>query len=255
MDPLVPFRVPGGVGLLVLGLEDADDLALGVPGEVAAGAPLRDHAGVHALADGLADAVDDGVELLLGHVAGLGHGEHLGGGGADALGGLEDGVVDLEALLLALLLGAAALELGGDLVGPALEAGVDGLEVDARVAAAVAAEAAGGARRLAAGGRRVRRLRRGHARVRAGLADRGIARGRRRLQRGVAGGEGVVVRLVAEVGLRKPLVPRGGGPRHGCGLFREEGEGEGEGEGGREWKREEEEEEEEEEDGEPEATW
>ncbi len=178
VNPLVPFRVASGVGLLVLGLEDADYLAVGVPREVAAGAALGDHARVGALLDGGPDAVDDDVELGARHVARLGHGQHLGGHGTDALRGLEDGVVDLETLLLALLLVAAALELGGDLVGPALEAGVDGFEVDGRVPAAAAA-AAGGAGGFEAGDGRRRVLWGGHARVRAGLGDGSIARGGR----------------------------------------------------------------------------
>ena len=199
VNPLVPFRVSRSIRLLVLGLEDAHDLAVGVPREVAAGASLRNHAGMCALLYGGPDAVDDGVEFGPGHVARLGNGEHLGRHGADALGGLEDGVVDLEALLLALLLVAAALELGGDLVGPALEAGIDGFEVDGRVPAAAAAVATGGAGEG-------RGLRGCHARVRARLGDGSIARRGRGLQRDVAGGEGVVVRVIAVVGLGKALV-------------------------------------------------
>jgi hypothetical protein len=139
---------------------------------------------MHALLDGGPHAVNDGLEFSLGHVAGLGDGQYLGRHGTDALRGLEDGVVDLETLLLALLLLAAALELGGNLVGPAFEAGIDGLEVDARVPAALAATATGaGAGGIAqSGGRRRGPLRGGHARVRARLADRGIARGSRGLQ-------------------------------------------------------------------------
>jgi hypothetical protein len=101
---------------------------------------------MYALLYGGPDTVDNDVEFSGGHVSGLRHGQHLGCDGTDALRGLEYRVVDLETFLLALLLVAAALELGGDLVGPALEAGVDGLEVDARVSAAAAAVTTGGTR-------------------------------------------------------------------------------------------------------------
>jgi hypothetical protein len=50
--------------------------------------------------------------------------------------------------------------------------------------------------------------------VRAGLADGSIARGGWRLQRGIAGGERVVVRVVANVGLREALVSGRRGPWH-----------------------------------------
>jgi hypothetical protein len=167
---------------------------------------------MYTLLYGSPDAVDDDVKLGLGHIAWLGNGQHLGRHGADTLGRLEDGVVDLETLLLALLLVAATLKLGGDLVGPALETGVDSFEVDARVPAAAAsgATSSGG---VSHAGRR-RSLWGDHARVRARLADGGIARGDRGLQRGIAGGEGLVVRLVAEVGLREALVACLGGSWH-----------------------------------------
>jgi len=55
-------------------------------------------------------------------------------------------VVNLETLLFPLLLVAAALELGRNLVGPALKTGVDGLEVNARIPAAAAAGARNGGR-------------------------------------------------------------------------------------------------------------
>jgi hypothetical protein len=148
-----------------------------------------------ALLDGSTDTIHNGIKLGLGHVSRLRGGQHIGGDGAHALGRLEDGVDDLEALFLALLLVPAALELGGDLVGPALEAGVDGLEVDARVSAGAAART-----RIAEGGGQRRVFRGGHARVRPGLG-RGIARGGRGLQGGIAGGEHVVIRVVAVVGL------------------------------------------------------
>jgi len=55
--------------------------------------------------------------------------------------------------------------------------------------------------------------------VRAGLGDGSIARGSRGLQRGVAGGEGVVVRVVAVVGLREALVACCRWPRHVLGIL------------------------------------
>jgi hypothetical protein len=127
MNPLVPFRVASRVGLLVFGLENAHHLPVGIPRKVATRAPLGDHTGVYTLPDGGSDAVDDDLEFGLGHVAGLRDGQHLGCHRPDALRRLEDGMVYLETLLLALLLVSAALELGCDLVGPTLEAGVDSL--------------------------------------------------------------------------------------------------------------------------------
>lgn len=149
VNPLVPLGVAGGVRLLVLGLEDADHLALRVARKVAAGAALCDHARVRALADGCPHAVDNGLELGLSNDGGW-HVDRVGGAGCrprqslgcrrpHALGRLEHGVVDLEAalvLLAALLL--VALELVGNLVGPALEARVDGFEVNTRVGASPA---------------------------------------------------------------------------------------------------------------------
>lgn len=141
MDPFIPLGVPGGVRLFVLGLEDTDNLAVWVAGKVAARAALRYHAGVYLLADGGTDAFDDGVEFGLGHGGGwqLGHG--LGSDGTHAFWRLEDGVVDLQAVLLAQLgLASTALEARGNLVGPAFKAGIDGLEVDAGVAASAVSE-------------------------------------------------------------------------------------------------------------------
>ena len=187
MNPLVPLWVSGRVGLFILGLEDADDLAVDVLGKVAARATLRYHAGVHALPDGGADALDDDFELGLGHVARFRPGEPLGRDGAHTLGRLEDRVVYLEPLvLLARLLVAAALELAGDLVGPALQPRIDGLEIDARVAAhppPVAAARRPGARQLGAR----------HARMRARLRDGREAGRCGRLERGVAIGQRVIV--------------------------------------------------------------
>jgi hypothetical protein len=157
VNPLVPLGISSGIRLLVLWFEDADDLTLGVPSKITPRAPLRDHARMDALLDGSTDTIHNGIKLGLGHVSRLRGGQHIGGDGAHALGRLEDGVDDLEALFLALLLVPAALELGGDLVGPALEAGVDGLEVDARVSAGAAARTriaeGGGQRRVFRGGR------------------------------------------------------------------------------------------------------
>lgn len=96
---------------------------------------------MYLLANGDADALDDGVKLGLGHdiVRCLGH--VLGRDGAHAVGRLEDGVVDLQAVLLAQLAFApASLEARGDFIGPAFEPCVDGLEVDAGVAPAAASE-------------------------------------------------------------------------------------------------------------------
>jgi hypothetical protein len=148
MNPLVPFRVASRVGLLVFGLENAHHLPVGIPRKVATRAPLGDHTGVYTLPDGGSDAVDDDLEFGLGHVAGLRDGQHLGCHRPDALRRLEDRMVYLKTLLLALLLVSAALELGCDLIGPTLEAGVDSLQVDARVPPAAATVTASGPGRI-----------------------------------------------------------------------------------------------------------
>ncbi len=221
VDPLVPLGVAGGVGLLVLRLEDADDLAVGVARKVAAGAALRDHARVHALVDGGTHAVDNCLELGLGddrvwHVARVGRArrrarERLGRRGAHALGRLEDRVVDLEALLVlvaALLL--VPLELGRDLVGPALEARVDGLEVDARVGT-VAPRGRRGVVVAVRGATRVRRGRRIHRRGRSHAARRMRAYGHGHRRGRQAHGALIVVGVVGEaVGLGESFVARRG---------------------------------------------
>lgn len=61
--------------------------------------------------------------------------ERLGRGGAHPIGGLEDRVVYLERLVFSRILALFDLELLRNLLGPPLEAGVDGLDVDARVGA------------------------------------------------------------------------------------------------------------------------
>jgi len=218
MNPLIPLWVSGRIRLLVLGLEDTHDLAVEIPRKVAARAALRDHEWVHALLDGGPHAVDNDIELGLGHVSGLGAGEHLGRDGADALGRLEDGVVDLETLVvLAGTLGAPALELARDLVGPPLQASVDGFEVDSGVGAHPAAV-------LAAGGpAAARKFGARHARVRARLGDGFISGGGSRLEGGGAVGQGVVIRVVTELfGLGEAFVACRGRPvaRHVGGVAR-----------------------------------
>ena len=59
LDPLPPLRVHVAVGLLVPGLEDADDLAVGIPDKVAAAAALSDDVRVDALLDGGLGLIDE----------------------------------------------------------------------------------------------------------------------------------------------------------------------------------------------------
>ena len=65
MDPLGPFRVAGRIRLLVLGLEDAYDSAVGVARKVAARATLGDHLGMNGHLNGDTYALDDILKLLL----------------------------------------------------------------------------------------------------------------------------------------------------------------------------------------------
>lgn len=87
------------------------------------------------LSDSRSNAFDDRLELSPGHYALLWPGDALSGDGAHTLRGLEDGVMNLEALLFAGLVLALALEARRELVGPALKTGIDGLEIDTGVAA------------------------------------------------------------------------------------------------------------------------
>ena len=177
MYPLVPLRVARRVRLLVLRLKDAHHLSRSVPREVAPRAALRYHARMHVLLNGRPHALNHALKLPLRHgraeLGELGR-DH----GAYPVRGAEHGVVDLQPLLL-LDGGPAlpALELGGDLVSPSLEARVDGLDVYA-----------------------------------GGGAAGPVALARARMVRGAGGVEGgvaevIVVGVVAEaVGLRQALV-------------------------------------------------
>lgn len=130
VNPLVPLRIASGIGLLILGFEDTHDLALGIPREVASRAALRDHPGMHALRDSGLDACHDILVLVLGHDR-LGLSQRRGRQGSHAFRGLEDGVVNLEPLLLRPLAFPASPEATGDFICPALETRVDRLQVDA----------------------------------------------------------------------------------------------------------------------------
>ena len=142
MNPFVPLWIAGSVWLFILWFENTDNLAVWVPCKVAAGAPLRNHARMDFLANSSAYAIDNGFELGTGHDAGLRLSQSLGGNGPHALERLKNGMVNLEAVLLAEAAArpAAALEAGSNLVGPALKPGVDGLDVDAARGADAAAE-------------------------------------------------------------------------------------------------------------------
>lgn len=140
MNPFVPLGVSCCVWLFILGLEDANNLAVWVSRKVTARTALRDHARVYFLPDGGSYTFDNNLELVFGHDTLLRRGNALSANGAYAFRGLEDGVVDLEALLLASHVPPLAFEARGDLIGPAFEAGIDGLEVDTGIAASALAE-------------------------------------------------------------------------------------------------------------------
>jgi hypothetical protein len=226
VNPLVPLWIPRRVRLLVLWFEDADDLAIRVPGKVAPRTSLGNHARVDVLLNGEPHAFDDAFKLVARHCRGRGRRHALGRDGAYALGGLEDGVVDLEAVVVVSVVAvapagaAATLEARRDLVGPALQAGVDGFEVDARgtataavrrsllvvVVSSTVVEAGAGAGGGVSGG--------GHAGSRAGLLlgpDKCRVEGRMAVRE-------VVVRVVAnDFGLGEALIARRGrtpGARH-----------------------------------------
>lgn len=145
---------------------------------------------MHLLANGRPHALHNGIELGPGHDPRLRPAELVRGYRADTVGGLEDGVVNLELLVIGeCLLPLAALEARGDLVGPPLEAGVDGLDVDAGVAADALAEL--GPRDGAPGAV--------HAGVLSRLCD-GLESGRRGWLEGRGGlAEEAIVGLVAEL--------------------------------------------------------
>lgn len=136
MNPFVPLGVSRRVRLLIFGLEYADNLAVWVSREVAARAALRNHARVYLEMNGPTHALDNRLKLSPGHRARLGLRHILDGNGPNTFRRLKYGVMDLVALLVAeLMLAPAKLEAGRDLIRPALQAGVDGLEIDAAVAA------------------------------------------------------------------------------------------------------------------------
>lgn len=134
MNPLVPLRIARRIRLLVLGLEHAHHLPVHIPRKVAPRAALRDHPWMHALADSRSNTLHNDLKLSLGHVPRLRDGQHLSSHRPDAFGRLKNRVMNLQPLLIPLLLIPATLKLGGDLVSPALEPGIDGFEIDARVA-------------------------------------------------------------------------------------------------------------------------
>src|SRR6266699_2950581 len=107
MNPLVPLGIPRRIRLLVLGLEHAHDLPLGVPRKVAPGAALRDHAWMHSPRDGRSHALDQRPELVPPHEAAVLlllprlPREPLRRGGPHALGGLQHRVVAHETPLVA----------------------------------------------------------------------------------------------------------------------------------------------------------
>lgn len=140
MYPFIPFGVACCVWLFIFGFENTNNLSIGISGKVAAGAALRDHAGMNLLPDCLAYAFDDGIKLSLGHDAELGLGQSLGRYRPYALERLEDGVVNLQPLFLAYAVSALALELGRNFFSPAFQPGIDGLDVDAAIASQATTE-------------------------------------------------------------------------------------------------------------------
>ena len=197
MNPLVPFRVSGCVRLLVLGLEHPHNLPIGVPGKVAARAPLGNHARMHLLSNSQANALHNGLEIFLVHHALL-HvvpPQALCRDRLDSLWGLKDGMVNLQPLVLPqLTLGPAALELGRDLVCPPLQPRIDGLQVDSAIAPQSLPELRRARpSRAAAGSSRA-----GHPGPGTWLCDGRIARCGRGLERGGRVDEGIGV---VEVGV------------------------------------------------------
>lgn len=140
MYPFIPFGVACCVWLFIFGFENTNNLSIGISGKVAAGAALRDHAGMNLLPDCLPYAFDDGIKLLLGHDAELGLRQSLGRYRPYAIERLEDGVVNLQPLFLAYAVSALALELGRNFFSPAFQPGIDGLDVDAAIASQATTE-------------------------------------------------------------------------------------------------------------------
>lgn len=198
MNPFVPLGVASGIWFLILGLEYADNLSIRVSGKVAARATLGDHARVDLLPNSQPHAVHNGVKLCAGHYTWLRLSQTLWRNGPNTVGGSEDGMLNLETLILASgALTAAALELGGNLIRPALQAGVDGLDVDA----------AGATDATAKLWPRTRRMRAGHARAVQWLCDGRKAWRRCRLKRRRRLAKVFIFGVVAElVGLRQAFV-------------------------------------------------
>lgn len=140
MNPFVPLWIACCIRLLVLGLEDSHDLPIRISRKITSGASLRDHAWMHLLPDCHPHAFDYCLELGSRHVPGLQVRHVLYRDGPHPIGRLKYGMMDLIALFLAGAVSSAALEAGRDFVGPALEPGIDGFEVDAGIAPNALAE-------------------------------------------------------------------------------------------------------------------
>ena len=131
MNPFVPFRVTSGVWLFVLGLEYSSNLSVGVPCKVTTRATLRDHTRVDFFPNGKPYAFDHGVEFGTSHHTLLGLSQTFRSNRPNTVGRPEDGMLNLKPLILAnRALAPATLELGRNLISPALQAGVDGFDVD-----------------------------------------------------------------------------------------------------------------------------
>lgn len=184
MNPLVPLGIACRVRLLVLGLENPDNLPIRTPRKIAARAPLRDHTRVHLLANSAPHALDHSVELAPCHDALLLFRQVFGGDRLHAIRRLKDGVVDFQRLVVkAGALVSAPLEPRGNLVCPALQTRVDGLEIhDGATAPTTTAELGPDGPRAAHAGALTRPT-----------GDGCISRYGRWLKRRVRGGQGVVV--------------------------------------------------------------
>jgi hypothetical protein len=131
MYPFIPFRVTRCIWFFVLGLKYSNNLSVWIPCKVTTRATLRDHTRVNFFSNSVPYAFDNGVKFGTSHYTLLWLSQTFRSNGPNTVGRPEHGMLNLKPLILAnCALASTTLELGRNLIGPALETGVDGFDVD-----------------------------------------------------------------------------------------------------------------------------
>lgn len=165
MKPFCPFGIQFAVRFLILRFIDADRLSGGIGHKITATTALSDHPGMKTHSNSHADRIHDSVKLGFRHRMFMIECAKL-DEFASVSGRDKDTIPNFLFLVISGLWFLADLELAGDLIGPSrgvnrvcvcwsgvpLEPGIDGLDVNARVAAASCAWCACGGDVCGAGG-------------------------------------------------------------------------------------------------------